>query len=420
MSDPTKPSRVSSAPTSPSIHAEGVAFLGSSVASQVLVALFFVLAARGSGPSDFGEAAAALAAAGWLVSLVDFGNATLSMREIAAGRMGAEVFYARLNGRLLLFSSCIAGAIILSVARGSPIFVLAAVYGALRLTSVTLYAALRGLGLVRVPLALAILEPAIAISALLLSSRFITQFVVAFMVSQVVSVTFTVLVSFFRCSRSLSGYLHSGVRGGWADSRHLGLNSIAIAATDLDVPLASSRVSTVVAGEYAAVNRWTRPVVMVTTAFTVMATPRIARASSGRAAWKAIAPATWMLLVALSGAVAMALLAPLLVPLVLGDAYAGAVPALVVLSITAAVGVPVQFMAMFLIYRRHEVAVARSQIFATALQLALVVPLASRFGSLGMAYAVLVPRILFLLVLGGFFMVLLRRGSGQRAPLPGS
>ena len=350
----------------------------------MLVALYFVLAARGSGPSDFGEAAAALAAAGWLVSLVDFGNATLSMREIAAGRMGAEVFYARLNGRLLLFSSCIAGAIILSVARGSPIFVLAAVYGALRLTSVTLYAALRGLGLVRVPLALAILEPAIAISALLLSSRFITQFVVAFMVSQVVSVTFTVLV-FILPMQSITQRIPAFGRSrrlGRLETPWLELNRHSRNRPGCPVGLVESfhgcrwRVrgsqsldATCSHGDYSLHRHGHSE-----------DCPCFLRT---RAAWKAIAPATWMLLVALSGAVAMALLAPLLVPLVLGDAYAGAVPALVVLSITAAVGVPVQFMAMFLIYRRHEVAVARSQIFATALQLALVVPLASRSGSLG-------------------------------------
>lgn len=377
---------------------EGSVFFGAAILSQALVALFYIQAARNASPPALGAAASVVAVSAWVVALVDFGNTSLVLREIAGNRMTGREMHQLLTGRVVVLLVLWIPAVLATVVAATPLIAMVAAMASVRLVLQTTSAALRARRRKALPAGLSVLEPSVAILmfAFLPIARPELRITAALLMGMAASLAVAwgaTVHEFGKPTRSL--------KHNWAASRHLGVFSLAVTASDLDVPIASLSGSAGYAGEFAAVSRWTRPTVVLTGAFLQMAGPRMAGASSGREAWRSVRSASWLLWLALGASVGLAIIGPQLITVMLGAAYAGSASALVVLSVAAAVTVPTQVLAHFLIQRRHDRAVSRIMVATTAFQLLLVVPMAQEFGALGLATATLASKLASLGLLAG-------------------
>lgn len=371
---------------------EASAFVVAAVLSQALQALLWVVGARLLGPSNLGVAAASIALSSWLVTLVDFGNSNYCAREIAATRMSGPEIYGRLLGRATIAAPAALAFSSYSAMSGSYMAVALASLTLIRVVQTSLAAALRGAGAVGSLALAAVLEPSVsllmAVALPLQSPSSTTAFVISLLTGACAG-TLTLVAA---AARAFGPQLAPPIFR-WRDCRNMGIFSTAVAAADLDVTIAACTTTTGVAGAYAAVSKWSRPMTTITQSFVTMALPRVAGARTDREAWSRVRSASWILAANMLLGAMLALAAPALVGVLLGGSFAHAVLALQVVAVAAVVGVPTQFLASFLIYRGRDSIVARIQVAATLLQLALVPILTPLQGSVGIGLAVLTGRL---------------------------
>src|SRR5690606_11988229 len=119
----------------------------------------------------------------------------------------------------------------------------------------------------------------------------------------------------------------------WQGSGAYGVTSLAISAQQLDVAILGQVAGAVPAGIYSSVNRWTQPMGLIASSFAGAATPFVAGAESWRAGLRYALSALWLLGLAVLVCAVMAIIAPFVVPWLLGDAYLPATPVLRMLAI---------------------------------------------------------------------------------------
>jgi O-antigen/teichoic acid export membrane protein len=144
----------------------------------------------------------------------------------------------------------------------------------------------------------------------------------------------------------------------WQGALHFGTAAVASALQGLDVAVLTAAGGATQAGIYASVGRWTQPMSLLSGAFSATAAPFFASAKTARVALLEAKRASWLLYAASAGCLTVFAIAPWLVPSLLGEPYAGAIPVLQLLAIGTLVVCWNQPMATLLQARGRDRAVA--------------------------------------------------------------
>lgn len=375
--------------------------------AQLLVAVSYILAARGTDPGSFGAVAAAIALGTSLIGIVDFGAGSLWVRSLTAGELTVEEVTRRTFWKAVLavMIATLATAIVIWT-RQPPEYI---GLGLIFLSST-------GAQLAQVPLRAAARSDRIAFAiALSRLSGFgvligMTHLQVPSTTALWVSLVVNAAVEMALCllfTPATHRFRRRSLRlvNPWKGSLHFGVYSVATSAQSLDVPILTLAAGPVAAGAYAAVNRWTQPLGLAVGGFTSASAPFVARARSLGAAWAAIKKATWMLGAALICCVAAFFLAQVLVPLLLGEEYASAVAVFQIMALGTIPALLNQPLAVFSQMRGGDKAVGVVTSLGVAARLAATFLLSAWLGASGGALAFALSQVL---LLGGLIIVLVR------------
>lgn len=352
----------------------------SSVVSQVLLAVLYLVAARRLGPSHFGTAVAGIAISAFLSGLVDFGLSTYWIRELSAGRMSVRKFQSEALGKVVIGSSVglVAGAVLMLA--GSDFWIAG-------------------------PLTCVVAIAQVAVVPLRAHQMPLRSFVVG-----IVDKGMSLLVYFALGSLGVYGlgltlaaggvtgaafayflmpaaYRHQwhGVRpsNAWRSSKNFGLFGLGVSAQALDVTLLERLSGSEAAGIYGAVTRWTAPMMLAASAVATAFVPIASAAPTARAAWSRLRASLWIIGLAVGGCGVVAMIAPWLVGLVLGSRYESSVAVLRILAVTAAFATVNQVLVVLLQARGRDGFVAKAVLSSVALQAVALMALASALGALG-------------------------------------
>ena len=388
---------------------------GATGGSQAIVALAYVLCARAASPESFGFVASAIGVGMAMIGIVDFGANSYWMRSLANGTMTLSDAARRAFWKIL--TAVLLALVVLLITRLFPM-------PSEFLAAAPVFLAMTLAQLAQVPLRAAARSELIA-SALLASRvvMFLTLFtlltlnfdaastlwVSLTLGSAVESVLYLMITP--RAKRFRMGdyrYVNP-----WQGSAHFGVYSIATSFQSLDVSLVTSFAGAPAGGTYAAVNRWTQPLGLAVTGFTSAAAPFVARATTFREGWQMIRRAWWMLGVALLMCVFAFVLAPLIVPLLLGDAYADSVLIFQIMALGTIPALLTQPLAVFSQMRGADRPVGILTAGGIALRLAATAALAATFGAVGGALAYAVAQALLVVALGAVFFYAIRNERAE-------
>jgi len=375
--------------------------------SQALVAFSYILAARGSDPTQFGAVASAIAVGMALIGIVDFGANSLWVRSIASGELSMEEISRRSLWKMVLAAViAVLASVVVTVLNLPPEYVCIGFIFFLttlaQLTQVPLRAAARS---DRVAIAVVVSRVAGFLGLLTLTFSGMpstTALWVSLSVNAIVEAAMYVILTprefryRFRTVRVVNP---------WKGSMHFGVYSIATSLQSLDVPLVSAAAGPVAAGAYAAVNRWTQPLGIAVGGFTSASAPFVARAASFAEAWSSIRRATWMLGAALASCVVAFFLAQPLVPFLLGSQYQDAVGVFQVMAIGTIPALLNQPLAVFSQMRGGDKAVGVVTALGIAFRLVATFGLSTALGAIGGALAFALSQVVLLV---GFSVILVR------------
>jgi O-antigen/teichoic acid export membrane protein len=310
---------------------------GSSMATQALTAVTYWLVARALLPSEFGALSAAIGVATLLLTALDFGINSLTIRHLARQPDDIEAFTSTLSAKVA--TSCTVGlawmAVTLAVAIREPAwgpFVLLGLYIALSDIASTLTVVARSRERMYVAAIVAFVQKASGLLVTALALLFLSNGSYALPLGFAIGGVVSVLVArMFLEDRFLVGtrISLSGIVDLWRSSAGFGLSGFAAQIQRVDVTIVAAIAGSTAAGFFAAPARVTNLLSVLPTALSAALFPRVARTSDARAArdeaLKAIGITT--LLSTFVMAVLFVLAEPL-VPFVLGEEYAASVPVL--------------------------------------------------------------------------------------------
>lgn len=360
--------------------------LGTAI-SQAITAILFIVTARTSHVEVFGLVATSIAGGIVAAGLLDFGFNSLLTRELASGRVSMTSFNSRAKSKLLIglfvsvlwFASTIqfgiyqaaSSLVFLSVltfqtvlvplradSRSFPITMLFILE---RTSAMTLFFALTSLGIVHVQ-----------------------SLIIALLTGTCIASSSALMIL---AKAEKNEDKRKGLAWPWHGTKGYGLSSFANSMQQLDLPLLAAFAGPTMAGIYASVSKWTQPLGIVANAFATAATPFIAKSSSTRAAIQDVKKSFWLILLACCGSAFMIPLAPFIVDLLLGKAYAGSVEVLQLLAFGTIPAILNQVLATGMQARSYDRQVAIISISGVALQLLLIIFTSSYGGAMAAAFA---------------------------------
>lgn len=382
-------------------------------ASQVLVAVLYLLAARGVAPSEFGATVAGIALGTAAAGFIDFGTNNHWTRELARQTMTRDVFAGRLVSKVMIALIaaviwCILTAVLIP---GSHVWIAGPVAVALvanQAYQVPLRSAARGELVACVIIADRVFASVVFFVLFVAGVATPTALWMALAVGSVGAAVFG-----WRLTPAENRSRRARLRFPWRDAHYFGLTVVATSAQSLDLTLLSTVAGSASAGVYGAVSRWTQPMSLLAAAFSSALSPYAARSSDLRSTWREVRRAMWMPLAAICLALVVFFAAPFVVDLLLGGAYEGSAGVLQVLALVVIPSIICQPLVVVLQAMRRDRFVAIVMLLAALGQLILVAVLAREAGALGAAHAALISQLFILVALGaGTFRLRERRPSG--------
>lgn len=372
---------------------------GSTGVAQVLVAVLYLVAARGVTPSVFGSTVSAIALGTAAAGFLDFGTNNHWTRELAKRELSDRIFHDRMLSKVIL--TIFAAGIWMVVAAfllpstsywlAGPIAVALVVNQSYQ---VPLRSAARG-----ELVALVILADRVAASGLfflLLACAVPAPTALWIALSAGSIAAAGVAKRIYQDHRPGPGFRFVNP---WSGSQYFGLTSVSNSSQSLDLTLLSVVGGTAAAGVYGAVNRWTQPMALLAAAFASALAPYAARSESLRAAWHQFRRALWMPAAAVALAVGVFIMSPTIVDLLLGGAYDGSAATLRVLALVVIPSIVCQPLVVILQSFRRDRFVAIIMVVAALAQLVLVLFLGRSFGALGAAFSALIVQVFILVAL---------------------
>jgi len=378
---------------------QAVLLAGSTGVAQLITALLFVLAARSTSPEDFGTIAAAVALGTSFVGLIDFGTNGYWVRELARQAMSRQEYGRRLASKLLIAATV---AVVLGVSvhliLPSSNYWMAAPVGFALFVNQSAQVPLRGMARTELVsfsvlldrlLALGVLAIAIAVGV---AAHEILWLCLTIGSLAAACVGWLMTPSQFRPIMSFRLKTNP-----WQKSGFYGLNSAALAAQTLDLPLLALAGGAGAAGLYGAVNRWTQPLGLLISAFSSASAPFVARSVSWEEAWSHVRKALWLPALTILGCIAVAAAAPWVVALLLGDAYDGSSALLRILALAMIPVVINSPLSSFLQSMGHDKGVSLIVLISVGAQLASVLVLGWLYGAVGAAVGFAVLQVVILI-----------------------
>ena len=394
---------------------QAIALTGSTALAQVATAVMYVLAARGSDPADFGRTATAIgigmAASGYL----DFGTSSLWVRDLASGRSDIAAISHRAVSRIYIGVLAAAALVLVAVVVPalSSLWIAAPIALAqlIRLASPVPLRAIARADVVSIGVvaergsAILVMLALLAVGVPAFDTLWIAIVVGAF-VSTLLTRALTPRELRFdlRPVRPVSPY-----RG----ALHYGLYGVGSSSQTLDLAVLGAVAGPSATGVYGAVSRWTQPMGLLASAFSSASAPIVARAGSAREAVRALRPGSWLLGLAVLGCLVVVAVAPVLVPVLVGDQYRDAIPVLQLLALGTIPAVLNQPLATFLQSIGHDRLMAWLLLASIPGYLGLVALLGPRFGAVGTGFAFIATQTTLFVVL---LVVLLRLLHRTREP----
>ncbi len=378
-----------------------VLLAGGSALAQVLVALMYAVSARSTTPAKFGEVVVAISVGLVLAGIVDFGSNSFLVRELAVGRLSSHALSSKLAVKLGAMSALA----LLVMAGGTGIWgqgaIICGAILACQTWSQSQQVALKGSArgdLVAVVTFCERMLGAVLMGALIVAGVSATE---GLWLGLALGSVFAGCLARLRTPapwrmRASGNSWLSPWTGAW----HFGIFGLANSLQFLDVAVTRVAGGAASAGTYGAVSRWTQPMGILTNAFSLASVPFIARAATHREAIRRMRRSSWLLGLAVLGCITIFVIAPWLVPLVVGNAYEGSVAVLRVLAVGSLVTVFNQPVAIFLQSRGYDRLAARFFLLAVGLQLGATVVLVPSRGALGAAVAYLVGQVFLALTSG--------------------
>ena len=365
-----------------------VLLLLATLLAQVLVAILYILAARGVSKSEYGDVVSAIALGGAIVGLVDFGTNALWVREFATERLSYERFRDLALTKILVavvvavLFACFALALKQRLGLGVGILLGTIAF---QTAVVPLRAQQRGdlvAGLMLSERALGVLS-----FAILYRMGFDSAMALGLALPVGSLGTAAVAVHISRRVFGVRGWHRFRVVSPWRGAANFGVSSLLASFQALDVSLLNVMGGAAAAGVYGAVNRWTQPIGLLASSYSAAASPMVAQARSWSETWSALKKSVWLLGLAIVGAVGVAFSAPLIVTLLLGEEYRGSQGVLSLLAIGTVFSTVNQPLAAVLQVRGMDRAVARGMGVSVVIQMITVAFTAGQLGALGAAAA---------------------------------
>lgn len=369
---------------------------------------FYLLVARALDPSAYGDAMAVVTVSLLVSGLLNFGGNTFFVRELAAVRIGRTELGVRFAGRIL-FSVLVSGVLgfVLSITIGQGDWRVG--IGALALTFSS--------HLAQMVLVLPISNQQLIVAGMsTFAEKFLPLFPAYFlMVSGKLSAIYVPYLIALGCvlgvvitvcfTRGAKGLVISWLSkllsppvvlspehkllllNPWKRSVSIGLSSVAFSLQQLDVIITRYSASATVAGEYAAISRWTQPVSLLASSLGQAILPKMSRAVNIKGAVATLV-ALWPMAAAIAVAAVMAAaVSDSLVTVLLGSAYAGAGAALAIFFLAMPISFIRQLMYLLLVSRQIDVPCARLVTVSTSVYLIGLPFLSWILGSVGAASA---------------------------------
>lgn len=384
--------------------------------AQVIVAVNYAFAARGSLPQAFGMGVALIAAASVAAGAADFGLANLLIRERASSRIQSIELAIRLVERLLL--SAAIGAVVMMIvvvagaALGYSMVPFAAAVLAVGLATVAMQSSqipLRAAGRLREVAVATVVDRLIALACTLAFMGLGLTVTIALPAALAIGlIVDTAICAYLATGGRLRHHIVEVSRqvgpfknwfGSWRGSSAYGVAAVVGSAQQLDVTVIGAMGGAVSAGEFGAVTRWTTPLLLPSTAMTQVGMAGAAGARDTKCALGVTFKDFWMLGFGVVAALAVAVFSGPVTMFVLGDAYKNSSTVLAVLAVAIVPTMFAQPVAMVLQNRGRDRLVAHALVGALVVRLGLAAALGKTFGAVGGAWAVLVQQALILIVL---------------------
>ena len=382
-----------------------IPILISSGASQGFIAVLYLLAARHVGPSAFGSALALIGVGNFISIMVDFGQNSFLLRELAASRITSQQVLQQVYAKNIVVA-CAAALFGLIVYINSSNIMLAGtlmIYVLLLSLEMTAQSILRWTGgAAKFSLSIFFDKAASLIVYLFVLAAHYTSpnwiplaLTVGSLVGLVMAVylhpgSFRIKTQPFSVNQTV-GYLVS--------ARSFGFYGFAIALQGLDILALRVVAGPEATGEYAVVSRWIMPLILLASAYSQASYPHFA-ATKTHASAKALLKSgqkLWVASLFIIGGVILS--APLLVRSLLGPEYSNSIIVLRVLSMAMVFAILNQPLAVLLQARGKQNQVALSVGTGIVLQLLSTLTLGHYLSAVGGAYAWLLGQsIVFILL----------------------
>jgi O-antigen/teichoic acid export membrane protein len=384
-----------------SLRTQAVAVAGATGLAQIVMALLYLSAARGSSVEEFGSVVAAVAAGIGSVGLVDLGTNNLWTRELAAGRLTQADYSRRAKWKIvyILGASFVWAVTVALIFPGSPYWITGYVAFA-QAFCLTVQAALRARGRVELVAAAVLVDKGVA--AVVFVSFWLAG--ASALVALVVGITAGPITSAIVSNRLMLG--DRRIRFGWSNplnpwtgARNFGVANVAETARSYDVTLVDFTGGPAAAGTYGAVNRWTQAIELLSAAFISASVPYLANAPSTRAAIRHLRSGIWLPIMSLLASCAVIVLAPWIVQFLLGPEYADSADVLRLLAAGTIASNLNQPMYMLLMARGKDRSGAILVTVGIASTLTLTAVLTPGLGAIGAAIAYVAGHVLLFVML---------------------
>ncbi|WIB67966.1 polysaccharide biosynthesis C-terminal domain-containing protein [Curtobacterium sp. MCBD17_035] len=387
----------------PGLGKQALWLAGASGAAQVLVALLYLFAARGSEPHQLGLIVSAIGLATSAAGFIDFGTNSHWLREVASGRLPWRVFERRLATKLVvsLALSAVWLVVVLLVAPTSELWVAGPVTIALlanQTLQVPLRAAARG-DLAALVVLADRLGAGVAFAVLIVVR--VPPVGALWIALTLGSLGAAVLAWAIAPPAHRPRLFVRALANPWEGSRYFGLAVVANSAQALDLTVLTGVAGPTATGVYGAVNRWTQPMALLASAFASASAPYAARSRDVFDAWRHLRRGLWMPLTAIGLSVVVFALAPWVVDFLLGAAYRNSAAALQLLALAVIPSIICQPVTVALQALGRDRFVAFAMVATALVQLVLVVVLGRASGALGAAQASLIVQMVLILALAG-------------------
>lgn len=311
---------------------------GSSVLAQGLLALTFWLVARSLTPAELGSVTAAIGVATLLLTALDFGINSLTIRQLARNPHDLEVFSSTLGAKVVtsggvgLAWMLVVGAVAIANPAWWSLVPLGA-YIALSDIASTLTVVARSREQMHISAITQIVQKAACLIATSAALYLLADVRYAFPLGLVLGSAASVGVAIYLLDpecRTISRPTPGSIAHLWRTSAGFGWSGLAAQVQRVDIAIVAALAGPAAAGLYAAPSRLTNLLTILPTALSAALFPRVAGASGrgGKARRDVLMAIGFTLALSTLAMAIIFSLADWIVPLLLGDDYRDSVPVL--------------------------------------------------------------------------------------------